>query len=292
MSVIRVNKTDNYTVMSNYHLRDSNISLKAKGLLSQMLSLPNNWDYTVAGLVVINKESETAIISSLDELKKYGYLVVTKLMPNQTKTGRIEYIYDIYEQPIEKQPIEKQGVENQGLEFQGVEFQGIENQGQLNTNNKYTDNKYTNILNTDNTSLQAEAEHCPYEKIKDLYHSICKSYPQIRTIDGNRKKAVSARWRMYKDLNIFEELFTIAENSDFLKGNNDRNWNADFDWFMKPTNFSKVLEHKYDNGKMAKPKKKTNLDVLREMYEEAENEETGNVKNSFFDMFKLPELNE
>lgn len=287
MAVIRVNKTDNYTVMSNYHLRDSNISLKAKGLLSQMLSLPNGWDYTVAGLVVINKESETAIISSLDELKKYGYLVVTKLMPNQTKTGRIEYIYDIYEQPTVKQ-----GIENQGLEFQGVEFQGIENQGQINTNNKDIDNKYIDILNTDNTSLQAEAEHCPFEKIKDLYHSICISYPQIRTIDGNRKKAVSARWRMCKDLNIFEELFTIAENSDFLKGNNDRNWNADFDWFMKPTNFSKVLEHKYDNGKVIKPKQKTNLDVIREMYKEAENEQTRSFESDFFNMRELPELNE
>ena len=126
--------------------------------------------------------------------------------------------------------------------------------------NEYTDNRDKDIKILDNrdkevksieidTSLQAEAEHCPFEKIKDLYHSICKAYPKIISIDGNRKKAIQARWRSYKDIKVFEELFTIAENSDFLKGNNDRNWCADFDWLMKPTNFPKVLEHRYDNKK-------------------------------------------
>ena len=62
MSVIRVNKTKDYSVMSNYHLKDNNLSLKAKGLLSVMLSLPDNWKYTVSGLVSICKENETSII--------------------------------------------------------------------------------------------------------------------------------------------------------------------------------------------------------------------------------------
>lgn len=127
MSVIRVNHTDNYTVMSNYHLRDKRLSLKAKGMLSQMLSLPPDWDYTVAGFSAINQESQAVISNTLKELKQYGYLIVTKLMPNETKSGRIEYIYDIYEQPQTKQEVEKQGIENQG-----VELQVVENRGQLN----------------------------------------------------------------------------------------------------------------------------------------------------------------
>lgn len=131
MAVIRVNHTDNYTVMSNYHLRDRTLSLKAKGLLSQMLSLPPTWDYTVSGLVAINQEKQSAITSTLKELQKHGYLIVTKKMPNETDSGRIEYIYDIYEQPP-KQGVEKQGIENQGVEFQGVEIQEVENQAQLN----------------------------------------------------------------------------------------------------------------------------------------------------------------
>ena len=121
----------------------------------------------------------------------------------------------------------------------------------------------------EDTPPQAEAEHCPFVKIKDLYHQICISYPKLRSIDGNRKKAIAARWRTYKSLEVFEELFTIAESSDFLKGNNQNNWSADFDWMMKPTNFSKILEHKYDNGSN-KPNKPTGaFGILQGMYEEA-----------------------
>ena len=139
MAVIRVNHTDNYTVMSNFHLRDEQLSLKAKGLLSQMLSLPPTWDYTVSGLVAINREKETAITAALKELKKNGYLIVTKLLPNQTESGRYEYIYDIYENP--KQAHEKQVVENLGVEIQAVENQGQLNKDELNTDKKNTDNK-------------------------------------------------------------------------------------------------------------------------------------------------------
>ena len=99
MGVIRINKTSNYTVMSNHHFKDRRLSLKAKGLLSEMLSLPDDWDYTVAGLAAINKEAEPAIKTALMELKECGYLIVTKLMPNETESGRIEYVYDIYEIP-------------------------------------------------------------------------------------------------------------------------------------------------------------------------------------------------
>lgn len=100
MSVIRVNKTNDYTVMSNCHLKEEKMSLKAKGLLSLMLSLPDDWNYSVEGLVAICKENHTSIKSTLMELQKFGYLSVTKLLPNETLSGRIEYIYDIYEKPI------------------------------------------------------------------------------------------------------------------------------------------------------------------------------------------------
>lgn len=134
MAVFRVNKVKNYVVMSNYHLKEKKMSLKAKGLLSQMLSLSNDWDYSIAGLVAINKEEETSIKSALKELKKFGYLKVIKLTPDKTKSGRIEYIYDIYEQPYEKQ----------GVENLGVEFLEVENQGQYNINNKVLNNKILN----------------------------------------------------------------------------------------------------------------------------------------------------
>lgn len=140
MGAIRVNKTKNYTVMSNEHLRDKRLSLKAKGLLSVMLSLPDTWDYSISGLVAICKESETAVKSTLNELKSCGYLVVTKKMPNETESGRIEYVYDIFE----KAQTEKQGVEKQGVENLGVENLGVENVRQLSTKESNTDESSTN----------------------------------------------------------------------------------------------------------------------------------------------------
>lgn len=74
--VFKIEKTNNYTVMSNYHLRDKKLSLKAKGLLSFMLSLPDDWDYSLNGLVSVSKESKKAIRSILNELKENGYLVM------------------------------------------------------------------------------------------------------------------------------------------------------------------------------------------------------------------------
>ena len=119
-------------------------------------------------------------------------------------------------------------------------------------------------------SLSAPQSECPYSKIRDLYHRICISYPTIKAIDGNRRKAVAARWRTYKSLDTFEELFRLAEASPFLKGENERNWSADFDWMMKPTNFTKILEHKYEE-RHTNEFKATNsvFGTLQRMHEEA-----------------------
>lgn len=76
--VFKIEKTKNYTVMSNYHLQDKNISFKAKGLLSFMLSLPEDWDYSLAGLVSVSKENTKAIRTILNELKDNGYLVIER----------------------------------------------------------------------------------------------------------------------------------------------------------------------------------------------------------------------
>lgn len=143
MAKFKVNKTKDYTIMSNYHLKEKNMSLKAKGLLSVMLSLPDNWDYSISGLIAISLENETSIKSALSELKQFGYLEVIKLMPNESENGRIDYVYNIYEKP--KQEGKKQEVENLPLENLPLEILAVENQGQLNTNNKYNN---INIINT------------------------------------------------------------------------------------------------------------------------------------------------
>ena len=161
MAYFRVNKNRDYTVMSNHHLRDKNLSLKAVGLLSKMLSLPDDWDYSVKGLVAICKDKESAVKSALTELKNQGYVVVTKLMPGVTDSGRIEYIYDIYESP-QKQGAKKQGVEKQGVEFLDLEILATENQPQLNTNRLNTKE-----LNTERASTQEKAVEPNVVNIED-----------------------------------------------------------------------------------------------------------------------------
>lgn len=112
MAVIRVQKTENYTVMSNHHLRNKELSLKAKGLISLMLSLPPDWDYSVAGLVSICKESHTSVRSALKELEDHKYLIRER---KNSEKGYFVYEYTLYEIPephIGKQHAAKEHAEN------------------------------------------------------------------------------------------------------------------------------------------------------------------------------------
>ena len=176
--------------MSKYHLRDKSLSLKAKGLLSQMLSLPEDWDYTIQGLCSINKENETAINSTLKELKDNGYLKVTKKMPNETKSGRIEYVYDIYETP--KQEGEKQALENLGLENQGVEVQGLENQGQLNTEEVSTEITSIEERNKDNLK-EKNTKKEKNSLLTEEFDSIWARYPRHEGKQNALKSYIKAR---------------------------------------------------------------------------------------------------
>ena len=97
MPVFHVKKTKDYTVMAHYHLRDKSLSLKAKGLLSQMLSLPEEWDYTLQGLAYINREQIDAIRQAVHELERAGYIVRTRERDNRGRLRGAEYT--IYEQP-------------------------------------------------------------------------------------------------------------------------------------------------------------------------------------------------
>ena len=102
MAVFRVERTSDYTVMSNYHLRDKRLSLKARGLLSQMLSLPEDWDYTLAGLCYINRESKDAIRTAIRELEQAGYIRRRQTIDSGGKFAGNEYT--IYERPQEPLP--------------------------------------------------------------------------------------------------------------------------------------------------------------------------------------------
>ena len=103
MAVFRVEKNRGYTVMSNHHLRNKALSLKAKGLLSQMLSLPEDWDYTLKGLSLINRESIDAIRTAVWELERAGY--IRREQGRDAKGKMADMVYTIYEQPVLDKPV-------------------------------------------------------------------------------------------------------------------------------------------------------------------------------------------
>ena len=122
MSVFRVEKTKGYTVMSNHHLRNHALSLKAKGLLSQMLSLPDDWDYTLQGLAQINKESIDAIREAVRELERAGYI---KRSRERDERGCLRgTVYTIYEQPRTEPTPEDPAQVKPALDMQSIPYGG------------------------------------------------------------------------------------------------------------------------------------------------------------------------
>ena len=219
MSVIRINKTDNYTVMSNHHLRNTELSLKAIGLLSKILSLPDEWEYSVAGLISICKESKSAVESALQELKDTGYLVIEKLMPDRTASGRIEYVYNIYETPeLRKQEGEKQDIENQGLENQDVE-----NQKQLNTDESNTDSLTKEIITYLNemagTQYRASTRKTK-ELIKARINEGFKERDFYDVVEKKWKEWKGTEWEKYlRPQTLFGTKFEAYLNQPVRSGN-------------------------------------------------------------------------
>ena len=159
MAVFRVERNRGYTVMSNHHLRNRGLTLKAKGLLSQMLSLPDNWDYTLAGLSHINRESIDAIREAVRELEKAGYIVRSRERDEKGRLRGADYI--IYEQP--QPPVsDLPTLENPTLENPTLENPTLENPTQLNKDISRTDLSKKEKSNTDISNTHSIPIHSPY----------------------------------------------------------------------------------------------------------------------------------
>lgn len=187
MSVIRVNNTKGFTVMSNYHFQDKEISLKAKGLLGLMLSLPSNWDYSINGLVAIVKENKAAVQSALKELEEHKYLKRTRV---QDETGRFDYVYDIYEKPYDKLP----WTENRCTDIQCTENRCTENQPQINTNKQNTKELNTNRLNTN--------EYKEKNIKKETVNSVIAEYTENKDLQDALHDFVDMRTKARKPLTV------------------------------------------------------------------------------------------
>lgn len=163
MSVIRIHKNANFTVMSNYHFKEKAMSLKAKGLLSLMLSLPDDWNYSISGLVKLSKDGKDSVMSALAELEEFGYLVRYRTTNDKGQFSGIEY--NIYEQPQRDNP----PADKQIAEKQQEDKQNTEKPPQLNTKlTNNLNNKELKELNTDIKHFNLSIYQEVLSHIKDI----------------------------------------------------------------------------------------------------------------------------
>lgn len=158
MAVFRIERTRDYTVMSNHHLRNEKLSLKAKGLLSMMLSLPEDWNYTTRGLAKICKEGVDAIGGALRELETTGYIVRHQLRDRQGRISDTEYV--IYEQPQPKKP----DTDSPDTENPDMDNPDTENPAELNIEKSNTQKSITHGSSTDSIPFREPAAARPPER--------------------------------------------------------------------------------------------------------------------------------
>lgn len=218
--VFRINKTKNYTVMSNYHLQDKNLSYKAKGLLSCMLSLPDDWNYSVRGLASISKEGIKAINSILKELEENYYL---KRERKQENNGRFYYEYNIYETPYTQK-----GITDRGTTLNGTQI----NTNIINNNNKDKIDKAFNPI-TSELIKRNFIEKYDFElyKYDDLFIELLNEYEYKDVIKVCNY--IIGKWKNNKgfdeDNNKIDNKFSYFKSAminNLIKINQE----IDFDW--------------------------------------------------------------
>ena len=157
MSVFRVHKTKNFTIMSNYHFKEKEMSLKGKGLLSLMLSLPDSWNYSVSGLVSLSKDGKDGVMSALAELEKFGYLTRKRVQNEKGQFSGIEY--HIFEIPQKDNPISENPISD---------IPNAENRPQLSINKiKFLKNKKINNNSTNKNDFMNELKRIYQELEQD-----------------------------------------------------------------------------------------------------------------------------
>lgn len=178
MAVCRVEKDKNYTTMSNFHLRDPNLSNKARGLLSTMLSLPEDWDYTTRGLAKICKDGVDGITAQLKELEQYGYLIRHRIRDSNGRIVDMEYV--IYERPHTASP----DTEKPYMVKPDMGLPRLETPAQINIDKRITDLSNTDLSNTHSilsdevrpsvlAALEAKRKEPEYRDM-DMYREIIK----------------------------------------------------------------------------------------------------------------------
>ena len=247
-TVVRVVKTKDYTVMSNTHLKCKELSLKAKGLMSICLSLPDNWNYSISGLVALSSDGRDSVMRALKDLQEYGFLITTK---EHNEKGHFKTIYTFYETPQEtpKETPQKQNphetdiptVSGFPIRLNRCGFTDTVNPQQLNTNNKILK------LNTkDNLLSEKEKKFEPID-LFNLYLQICVHFPQPQEMNNWRIQHAKARLKSRPQREFWQTAFNNAEKSKLLRAG-DAKWFC-FDWVLKnDINAQKLYEGNYGGG--------------------------------------------
>ena len=185
MAVCRVEKNKNYTTMANYHLRDPNLSNKARGLLSTMLSLPEDWDYTTRGLAKICKDGVDGITAQLKELEQYGYLIRQRVRDAGGRIVDMEYV--IYERPHPASP----DTEKPDMVKPDMAFPRLETPAQINIDKRITDESNTDLSSIDSFS-------------SDERPSV------LAKLEAKRKEAI------FRDMDVYREIIKENISYDYL----------------------------------------------------------------------------
>ena len=258
MAVFRVNKTSDYTVISNYHLKEKRMSLKSKGLLTLMLSLPNDWDFSLKGLVALCCESERAIKTSMQELKEFGYLKIDKIPPKKG-SNKFEYTYNIYERPLEKSKRQKinkntdekvRSVKVQNEPVQNVLVQNstdILNTKELNTKDDVINNNITTTQKENETTKEIEQQHqlIAINLAKTELSKLCDNKFAIDTALLTHRYKIQTLYK-YLGRDKFLETFTKIQESSYLK-EQAKNIGQFLNWLFssKKENFLNVFNDVY-----------------------------------------------
>lgn len=179
--------------------------------------------------------------------------IANDLSVNESKVKRILFCFK-KEHQIDQQSSNKNSLITV-LNWELYQKSDQQNDQQMTSKRPANDQQMTtnkNVKNGINNISDEISESAPattYRMIQDLYNSVCRSYPSLTKMSERRKKAINARLRSGYTIGDFRKLFEIAEKSEFLKGRNDRNWSATFDWMIQDGNMAKVLDGNYDDLK-------------------------------------------
>ena len=226
MGIVRVNKINGFTTVSNTYLRNKEMSLSAKGLLTLVMSLPPDWDYSINGLVAICSEGRRSVRTSMSELEKHGYLKITKISPKKG-ANTFKYEYDFYEEPLNINVSEpKQSVNIQSVDIRNVHLQNdIQlSTKELNTNKLNKENKDLYVT-TKVATKKFENDSVEFLSSKYLADKILKINPNAKVPKDNKELQKWAKHVDYilridkRPLHEFREVLKFATTDDFWSSN-------------------------------------------------------------------------